>query len=417
MGDIIIRNNYITMLRFFHKKEKIMKILLLPVLVAAITWAADSRHLQGEKSGEVSHNSAILFTRTTQENSSANLDISGKSAKVRFEYADNPEFKKSMHTEWKTTQAFDDFHCKVKVKSLKPWTRYYYRVQIREGDYKGPVRSFRTAPASNQKKDVSFVLVTGQKYFGTDCKEGYIGYKSMLKVKPDFIFLTGDNVYYDSEYPRAIDRGTMRFHWHRMYALTSLIDLYGQVPGYWTKDDHDYRWDDADPFQRHIESWKTKPRPQVWPLPEPTNRPSHEEGVKIFIEQNPVDRATPYRSFKWGRGLEIFITEGRDFRSANSMEDGPDKTLWGIEQRGWLKKSLLESKAMFKVLCSPSPLIGPDKDETMRKGAHMKRDNHVNSQGFRYEGQELPLPRRTRPKRCRPTRVSTCASTTCPRGF
>ena len=33
---------------------------------------------------------------------------------------------------------------------------------------------------------------------------------------------------------------------------------------------------------------------------------------------------------------------------------------WGAEQLAWLKKTLLESQATFKVLILPTPMVGPD---------------------------------------------------------
>ena len=63
------------------------------------------------------------------------------------------------------------------------------------------------------------------------------------------------------------------------------------------------------------------------------------------------------------------------------MPDGPDKTLWGAEQIAWLKSTLLESDATFKLLISPTPLVGPDDA--------YKIDNHTNHKGFRHEGREF----------------------------
>ena len=57
------------------------------------------------------------------------------------------------------------------------------------------------------------------------------------------------------------------------------------------------------------------------------------------------------------------------------MPDGPTKTIWGAEQLAWLKSSLLESDATFKLLVSPTPMVGPD---DLRK-----TDNHTNIGGFR----------------------------------
>ena len=60
------------------------------------------------------------------------------------------------------------------------------------------------------------------------------------------------------------------------------------------------------------------------------------------------------------------------------MPDGPDKTLWGVEQIGWLKQTLQESDATWKLLISPTPMVGPDDA--------YKIDNHTNQKGFRREG-------------------------------
>ena len=110
---------------------------------------------------------------------------------------------------------------------------------------------------------------------------------------------------------------------------------------------------------------------------------SHELGKAIFLEQLPIiapgDRkAKPYRTHRVSKHLQIWLTEGRDYRSPNQMPDGPDKTLWGAEQFEWLKGTLLASKATFKILISPTPLVGPDGNE----GAG-DLDNHTN--GYRHE--------------------------------
>jgi len=86
---------------------------------------------------------------------------------------------------------------------------------------------------------------------------------------------------------------------------------------------------------------------------------------------------TPYRTVRWGKALQVWMTEGREFRSSNLASDGPQKSIWGKEQKEWLLATLRESDAEFKVLISPTPVVGPD-----RPG---KSDNHSNA-GFRHEG-------------------------------
>ena len=63
------------------------------------------------------------------------------------------------------------------------------------------------------------------------------------------------------------------------------------------------------------------------------------------------------------------------------MPDGQDKTIWGKEQKEWLKRTLLESNATFKLMISPTPMVGPDEVR--------KSDNHANQKGFRTEGEEF----------------------------
>jgi alkaline phosphatase D len=145
-----------------------------------------------------------------------------------------------------------------------------------------------------------------------------------------------------------------------MYSLPRVVEFHREVPGYWEKDDHDVLSDDV---------WPTlNPK---WMLPM-----TFEDGLRIFREQVPMGDKT-FRTVRWGKGLQVWMVEGRDFRSANTMEDGPEKTIWGFEQREWLMRTILESDASFKVLVSPTPIVGPDRTN--------KRDNHSNL-AFAYEG-------------------------------
>ena len=50
-----------------------------------------------------------------------------------------------------------------------------------------------------------------------------------------------------------------------------------------------------------------------------------EAHLAIFREQVPMGERT-YRTFRWGKFLQVWLTDGRDFRSSNNMPDGPDKT-------------------------------------------------------------------------------------------
>ena len=62
------------------------------------------------------------------------------------------------------------------------------------------------------------------------------------------------------------------------------------------------------------------------------------QGQDIFRHQVPVSPSI-YRTFRWGKDLQIWLTDGRDFRSPNTMPDGPAKTIWGEQQKAWLKRT------------------------------------------------------------------------------
>ena len=92
------------------------------------------------------------------------------------------------------------------------------------------------------------------------------------------------------------------------------------------------------------------------------------------LASNPVT----YRTHRVSRDLQIWFVEGRDYRDPLDMPDSPDKTIWGAEQKAWLKQTLIDSDATFKLLISPTPMVGPDDAS--------KRDNHTDINGYRYEG-------------------------------
>jgi len=126
------------------------------------------------------------------------------------------------------------------------------------------------------------------------------------------------------------------------------------------KDDHDTTRDDAWPGQGFASL--------TW-----------DQGLATFREQVPKGEKT-YCKVRWGKDLQIWMVEGRDFRSPNTMPDGPEKSIWGKTQKQSFFDTVNASDATFRVLIGPMPMVGPDKDR--------KNDNHANA-GFTFEGDQL----------------------------
>jgi alkaline phosphatase D len=193
-----------------------------------------------------------------------------------------------------------------------------------------------------------------------DPVNGHRIYATLHQLRPDFLVHTGDVEYYDKPDPWATSAALARFKWNRLYALPFLRTFHNHTPAYFTNDDHDLLRNDCWPGQTY-------------------GRLTWDEGLAIWNEQMPAS-PLPYRTFRHGRDLQVWIIEGRRYRSANTDPDGPAKTILGAEQKAWLLRTIAASDATFKVLLSPTPIVGPDRGS--------KNDNHANS-GFRHEGDEL----------------------------
>lgn len=367
---------------------------LVAIMVTAFTLvpslAQESRQATGAKVGEVTDTSAIVWMRVTAKaarNSEgpvrkgkpadpppkdAEVDrlhgaCPGAPGQVRLRYGTREDLSDAKETPWVEVKAENDFSHQFRLTDLKPKTVYHYSAETSgpKGDPKHTAQRgrFATPPSANEPADILFTVVTCQGYRDVDHADGFHIYEAMAKLKPQFFVPAGDNVYYDSDDPLATTVALARYHWQRMHSFPRHIAFHAQTPGYWEKDDHDTVMDD---------SWPDKEMKKMLPM-------TFKDGLRIFREQVPMGDKT-YRTVRWGKNLQVWMTEGRDFRSPNTMADGPDKSIWGAEQKAWLLKTLKESDADWKVLISPTPIVGPDRTN--------KADNHSNK-AFTHEGDEF----------------------------
>ncbi|MCC9601376.1 DUF1080 domain-containing protein [Stieleria sp. JC731] len=286
--------------------------------------------------------------------------------KVRLTYFPEKQRYNMRTTSWKTTSLESDCTAQWVLEDLKPGTKYAVVVEARpvDGDYASDVirGAFETAPPDDADKSVKFCFTTCHDFIRRDDgMRGHKIYPVMRSMNPDFVVHAGDIEYYDKADPWAMTLPLMRFKWGRIFALPSNRDFYSNTTSYFLKDDHDTLKNDC---------WKGQRYGTV----------TFDEGVRLFNEEQFPSHPTRYKSVRWGDALEIWLLEGRDFRSPNNIPDGPDKTILGEEQKAWLLQTLRDSDATFKVICSPTPIVGPD-----RKNKH---DNHAN-EVFEFEGNQI----------------------------
>ncbi|MEY4089380.1 MAG: hypothetical protein RJB55_1651 [Verrucomicrobiota bacterium] len=267
-------------------------------------------------------------------------------------------------TGWNAVHTARDHTRQFTIKGLKPGTAYHVRVDSRErGGQAGASvdGAFRTAPAPDSPARVRFSVVTcGDFPRRDDSANGHKIYATMAVMDLDFLVHTGDVEYYDKPDPWATSAELARFKWNRIFAVPFQRTFHNRTAAYFTNDDHDLLKNDCWPGQTY--------GALTW-----------EQGLAIWNEQTPVS-PLPYRTFRHGRDVQIWVIEGRRYRSANNDPDGPAKTILGAAQKEWLMRTIAESDATFRVLITPTPVVGPDRGN--------KNDNHANA-GFTHEGNQL----------------------------
>ncbi|MCA9187676.1 MAG: sulfatase-like hydrolase/transferase [Pirellulaceae bacterium] len=353
--------------------------------------------------GELSSSGAIVQVRLSDADQLVEGDLPGVAGDVRFSLTPvdgnsggneaSPQVIPSIDA---PAEADHDFIARAVLTNLQPQTRYTVRTEIRQQGgqfHPGPTATFRTLAGPAEDVAAKFVVVTGMnhaKFYGDQAIDraehvqqnnielppgyaqpdrhlGYPALDTIARLGPDFFVGTGDNVYYDSPTKgRAETVEQMRRKWHQQFVLPRYRALFSRIPTYWMIDDHDFRVDDCDNSGDYA--------------------PSVELGARTAREQLPYAaqddlQTKTYRTRRLCRDLQIWMTENRLYRSPNKMADGPEKSIWGKEQRDWLTETLAASDATFKVLISPTPMVGPDDKR--------KTDNHCDIGGFRHERDEF----------------------------
>ena len=318
--------------------------------------------LDKEGDAEKSHSTQIPEGLTLDDMIGACPGVGGQVKLVYYPLSDS---ENSVETEWIAVDNDKNFTTQWKLVNLKPGTKYVVEMEARM-DKKSMVSdkiegAFQTPPTVESDDEIEFCVVTCHDYIRKDTTDGHKIYNAMLDLFPDFYVHTGDIEYYDKPLPYAMTEEMMYFKWDRLFALPLQRNFWSQVTTYFMKDDHDALKDDAWPGMRYgTVTW--------------------ERGLEIFDKEQFPSHDKFYKTIRWGKDLQIWITEGRNYRSHNDMEDGPGKSIYGPDQKQWLFNTLKESNATFKVIINANSILGPDRNN--------KRDNYAN-EGYQTEGDEI----------------------------
>ena len=238
------------------------------------------------------------------------------------------EVKKAGSKEWKKFKANakkdNDFCITWRVENLIPSTHYQYRIK------KGKVilnesnnLNFKTAPPINSKTQVHIAFGSGSNYNKGTAEV----WTRISKSNIDAMVILGDTPYID-----ATELSTQREKYREFSDFAEFKNLVQSIPFWGTWDDHDFAFNDSDGTAK-----------------------GKENSLKAFKEYRPNDTFGDgtegvYTKFNYG-SVEVFLLDTRWWSwTAPSYADTTKKTLLGKTQWEWLKKSLIESKATFKLI-------------------------------------------------------------------
>jgi alkaline phosphatase D len=348
---------------------KILALILSAILVALAAAGGDAAAVKpgtvpaithGVIVGDVTSSTALLWARADRK-ATLNVALSGgRHGRI----ARAPAL------------AERDFTARVRLDGLAPGRTYRYRAWFSLGPRgashgRAVAGSFRTAPA--EEKAAPLRLAFGGDLNGQnecrDAAEGLPITKTVQAWHPDVFVGLGDMIYADNtctavglygnaqipgDFVQAVDRPTFWKHWRYTRAdpgLERLLEGTDYV-GIW--DDHEV----VNDFGPSTDTRSTPPyTPGVHLMP---------IGLQAFLDYTPVAVAetTPrrlYRSLRWGRNLELFVLDTRQYRDPNFAEDtaAQPKTMLGHEQLAWLRSRLAASDATWKVIVSSVPMSIP----------------------------------------------------------
>lgn len=235
----------------------------------------------------------------------------------------------------------DGGFCHVVVTGLAPDTRYRYAFLLRPaagGDTtaRSPIGRFRTAPDPEAER----VIVFG----GTSCvNEGYRPYRTLTRASEaelDFFVLGGDTTYCDG----AKTLEDYREKWRRSFDTDGYRGLLGQVGTYATWDDHEVD-DDWDP--------ELTPAAQV-----AIAKRTYLDHMAVRLGEgvtDPIAEWKLWRSYRWGKTLEVFILDCRGERIPSTRFQS-NATYISRAQMDWLKGGLRRSPCTFKVILNSVPI-------------------------------------------------------------
>ena len=343
---------------------------------------------QGIQFGDVTSSNAIVWSR------------SDRNARMYVEYSYDEDFSRSKVIRGPYALETTDYTARVDLNGLVADRDVFVRVNFQDLSndriFSAPCEGqFLTAPSGT--RDIHFVWggdTAGQGWGINPDFGGMRIYQTMQDENPDFFIHCGDTVYADGpiqEFKEAengliwrnivteeVAKVAETLNEFRARFKYNMIDenvknFNANVPQIWQWDDHEVtnNWSDSKDLtndDRYVE--KNVPLLIA-------------RGATAFLEYAPLrpfnakEQDRVYRHIPYGDLLDLVVVDMRSYRGPNTSNDqeeqGPETRFFGEQQLQWIKRKLLQSKSVWKVIASDMPIglivrDGPERFENMANG-------------------------------------------------
>lgn len=296
---------------------------------------------QGLASGDPRPDSVVLWTRV--EMGSADVDV-----EVLYQIAEDADFARIVVDGSTTTDASRDYTVKIKPTNLDPFRKYYYR--FRALDVSSDVGETKTAPLPDDDVDVRFAFASCQDFSG----RYYHAWRALVdeEAPVDFVVHLGDYIYETAGEEQfqtptedrapvipdgqpattnpdgAIAAATLadyRALYRQYKADADLKEAHRRYPFVVIWDDHEFSndcWGDHATYFNELDG-NTEEQPerreaanQAWFEFIPADVPFDENASY-------PDDITIYRTLRYGRHVELFMTDQRFYRADHAVPEGP----------------------------------------------------------------------------------------------
>lgn len=296
---------------------------------------------QGLASGDPKPDSIILWTR---------VEVEGATSEVTFEVSTTEDFAEVIATEKIETQLDFDHTLRIKVTKLEAFTTYFYRFKAEGEKVASIVGRTKTAPKDDQDTPVRFAMASCQDFVGRYYHSWKALNDEVADAPVDFVLFLGDYVYETNGDPdfqmtapdRAVvlpdgleieeDDPTVKAALtladyralYKQYRSDEHLQLaHARYPFICIWDDHEFA---NDCWQDHATDFNDLKGDE-----KSTDR--RMAASRAWFEFQPADvvydeaKAFPddikiYRSMRYGKHVELFLTDQRSYRSDHVIPEG-----------------------------------------------------------------------------------------------